>query len=250
MAGHSKWANIKHKKARNDAARGKSWSKCSRAIMVAAREGGSDPDKNLGLRYAVEEAKACNMPKDTIERAAKKGAGELDGQVYESIRYEGYGAAGVAVIVDALTDNRNRTAPEMRTIFGKFSGNLGATGCVGYLFDQRGVITIEQDKAPSEDELMELALEAGAEDVELEDEVWSLTCDPTLFLDLKAAVDAKGIECMSAQITMVPQNTVDVAGKDAGKIMRLMDALEDNDDVQKVYSNFDISEEELAKLDV
>jgi len=250
MAGHSKWANIKHKKARNDAARGKSWSKCSRAIMVAAREGGSDPDKNLGLRYAVEEAKACNMPKDTIERAAKKGAGELDGQVYESIRYEGYGAAGVAVIVDALTDNRNRTAPEMRTIFGKFSGNLGATGCVGYLFDQRGVITIEQDKAPSEDELMELALEAGAEDVELEDEVWSLTCDPTQFLDVKAAVDAKGIECMSAQITMVPQNTVDVAGKDAGKIMRLMDALEDNDDVQKVYSNFDISEEELAKLDV
>ena len=250
MAGHSKWANIKHKKARNDAARGKSWSKCSRAIMVAAREGGSDPEKNLGLRYAVEEAKACNMPKDTIERAAKKGAGELDGQVYESIRYEGYGAAGVAVIVDALTDNRNRTAPEMRTIFGKFSGNLGATGCVGYLFDQRGVITIEEDKAPGEEALMDLALEAGADDVELEDGVWSIICDPTQFLDVKASIDAASIECMTAQITMVPQNTVDVAGKDAGKIMRLMEALEDNDDVQKVYSNFDISEEELAKLDV
>jgi len=249
MAGHSKWANIKHKKARNDAARGKSWSKCSRAIMVAAKEGGSDPEKNLGLRYAIEEAKACNMPKDTIERAAKKGAGELGGQTFESIRYEGYGAAGVAVIVDILTDNRNRTAPEMRTIFGKFSGNLGATGCVGYLFDQRGVISIEQDKAPGEDELMELALEAGADDVELDDGLWSLTCDPTQFLDLKAAVDGADIECMSAQITMVPQNTVDVTGKDAGKILRLMDALEDHDDVQKVYSNFDISEEELAKLE-
>ena len=249
MAGHSKWANIKHKKARNDAARGKEWSKCSRAIMVAAKDGGSDPDKNLALRYAVEEAKACNMPKDTIERAAKKGAGELGGQTYESIRYEGYGAAGVAVIVDALTDNRNRTAPEMRTIFGKYSGNLGATGCVGYLFDTRGVISIEEGNAPGEDELMELALEAGAEDVELEDGMWTLTCDPTQFLDLKAAIDAKEIKCASAMITMLPQNTVEVEGNDAGKIMRLMEALDDHDDVQKVYSNFDISEEELAKLD-
>ena len=249
MAGHSKWANIKHKKARNDAARGKEWSKRSRAIIVAAKEGGSDPEKNLALRYAIEEAKACNMPKDTIERAAKKGAGELGGQTYESIRYEGYGAAGVAVIVDALTDNRNRTAPEMRTIFGKFSGNLGATGCVSYLFDQRGVITIEHDKIPGEDALMELALEAGAEDVRLEDGLWSLTCDPAQFLDLKTAIDAADIECISAQITMIPQNTIEVAGNDAGKILRLMDALEDHDDVQKVYSNFDISEEELAKLE-
>lgn len=249
MAGHSKWANIKHKKARNDAARGKEWSKCSRAIMVAARDGGSDPDKNLGLRYAVLEAKACNMPKDTIDRAAKKGAGELDGQVYESIRYEGYGAAGVAVIVDALTDNRNRTAPEMRTIFGKYSGNLGATGCVGYLFDQRGVIEIEQANAPGEDALMELALESGADDVALADGMWTITCDPTLFLDVRASFDKSGIECARAAITMIPQNTIEIAGKDAGKVMRLMDALDDHEDVQKVYSNFDISEEEMAKLE-
>jgi len=249
MAGHSKWANIKHRKARVDAARGRAWSKCSRAIMVAAKEGGSDPDANLALRYAIEEAKSENMPKDTIERAVKKGAGELGGQSFERVRYEGYGPGGVAIIVDALTDNRNRTAPEMRTIFGKFGGNLGATGCVGYLFDPRGVVTIEQESAPGEDALMEIALEAGADDVELDDGLWTITCETARFLDLKSALESAGIQCSSAQLTMAPQNSVQVTGSDAGKVLRLMDELENNDDVQKVYSNFDIDEAELAQLD-
>ncbi len=250
MAGHSKWANIKHRKARQDTVRGKMWSKCSRAIIAAARNGGGDPATNLTLRYAIEEAKAANMPKDTIERAVKKGAGEGDDAVnYEAIRYEGYGPEGVAVIVDALTDNRNRTAPEMRTIFGKFGGNLGATGCVGYNFEPKGIITIEKDKAPGEEALMELAIEAGAEDVSLEDDVWTITTAPTDYITVKEAIDAKGIECASAELTMEPANTVAVSVGGAGKVMRLIDALEDNDDVQKVYTNADIPEEALAGME-
>ncbi len=249
MAGHSKWANIKHRKARQDAVRGKMWSKCSRAIIVAAKNGGGDPSTNLTLRYAIEEAKAANMPKDTIERAVKKGAGEDDGATYEDIRYEGYGPNGVAVIVDVLTDNRNRTAPEMRLIFSKYGGNLGATGCVGYMFEQKGVIIIEQSSAPSEDELMETAIEAGAEDVSLEDDMWSLSCAPADFLNVKEAIDNNKIPVASASITMIPDNTVVVVGQDAAKVIRLIDALEDNDDVQKVYANFEIPDEELAAME-
>ena len=248
MAGHSKWANIKHRKARVDAKRSKQWSKCSRAIIVAAREGGGDPAQNLSLRYAVEEAKAANMPKDTIERAIKKGAGELGGESYESVRYEGYGVAGVAVMVDCLTDNRNRTAGEMRLIFGKYGGNLGATGCVGYIFEPQGVITIDGDNAPGEEALMEICLEAGADDVALDDGVWTITTAPTEFLTVKEALDAKEIEVATAELTQSPSNTVDVTGDDVQKVLNLMEALEDNDDVQKVYANFDISEEELAKI--
>lgn len=250
MAGHSKWANIKHRKARQDAVRGKMWSKCSRAIMAAARSGGPDPSANLTLRYAIDEAKAANMPKDTIERAIKKGAGaDADSVDYESIRYEGYGAEGVAVIVDALTDNRNRTAPEMRTIFSKFGGNLGASGCVSYNFESKGVINIEAANAPSEEELMEIAIEAGAEDVALEDGVWTVTTGPTDFIAVKEALEAKNIPFASAELTMIPSNTVTVTVAGAGKIMRLIDALEDNDDVQKVYTNADIPEEALAELE-
>lgn len=247
MSGHSKWANIKHRKARQDAARGKMWSKCSRAIIAAARSGGGDPATNLTLRYAIEEAKAANMPKDTIERAVKKGAGaDADAVNYESIRYEGYGAEGVAIIVEALTDNRNRTAPEMRSIFSKFGGNLGATGCVGYLFEQKGVFTVDAAKTPGEDAIMELALECGAEDARLEDGLWTITTSAADYLNVKEAIDARNLPCESAEVTMIPENTIAVSIAGAGKILRLVDALEDNDDVQKVFTNADLPEEALA----
>jgi len=246
MAGHSKWANIKHRKARVDAARGKLWSKCSRAIIVAAKEGGPDPGANLALRYAVEEAKAANMPKDTIERAIKKGAGELGGQSYEHVRYEGYGPGGVAVIADCLTDNRNRTAPEMRTIFGKYGGNLGASGCVAYMFEPRGLITLDAETAPGEERLMELALEAGAEDVELDDGVWTITTSPQELLSVKEALEEAGVAPGSSELSMLPENTVEVRGKEAEKTLALLEALEDHDDVQKVYTNCDLVEESPA----
>lgn len=245
MAGHSKWANIKHKKARMDAARGKLWSKRARAIIVAAKNGGGDPDANLTLRYAIEEAKAANMPKDTIQRAVEKGAGTGDGAAdYEAVRYEGYGPGGVAVMVDVLTDNRNRTAPEMRTIFSKVGGNLGATGCVGYNFEQKGVLSIEESNA-SEETLMDLAIEAGAEDVALDDGAWTVTTDYSDFISVKEAIDEAGIETLSAEITMVPNNTQTLDGADVAKAIRLIDALEDHDDVQKVYTNMDASAEDL-----
>lgn len=244
MAGHSKWANIKHKKARVDAKRGKAWSKCSKAIMVAAKEGGGDPASNLKLRYAIEEAKAVNMPKDTIDRAVKKGAGELGGAEFESIRYEGYGAGGVAVIVDALTDNRNRTAPEMREIFKKAGGNLGASGCVAYNFESKGLILIEEDKT-TEEQIMELAIEAGAEDVTHEEGAWTITTDPTMFLAVKEAIDNAGIETASAEVTMIPNTMQDITGDDVARVLRLIDNLEDNDDVQKVYSNMQASDEDM-----
>ncbi len=238
MAGHSHWANIKHKKAANDAKRGKMWSKLVKAIMVAAKHGGSDPNGNVSLRFAIVEAKAANVPKDTIERAIKKGAGELQGQSFEAIRYEGYGPGGVAILVDALTDNRTRTAPELRLIFSKYGGNLGSTGCVGYLFDQKGVIAIEDERI-SEDRLMELALEAGASDIQREDGAWIVITPPEAFTGVKDALDEAGIETASAEITMDPQNTVSLTGEDAEKLQKLLDALDDNDDVQKVYSNYE-----------
>jgi len=248
MAGHSKWANIKHRKARQDAAKGKMWSKCSRAIIVAAKQGGGDPDTNLSLRYAIDEAKAANMPKDTIEKAIKKGTGEgQDAASYEEIRYEGYGPSGVAVIVDCLTDNVNRTAPEMRKIFEKAGGNLGKPGAVSFGFDSRGVFVIEASKT-SEDQLMEIALEAGADDVTSSDGAYEVTCSPADFHDVKQAIEAAGIEPDSAEITMVPQTTVECDSKTAEQIMRLVDTLDDHDDVQKVYHNADIPEEVLAQL--
>ncbi len=248
MAGHSKWANIKHRKARVDAQRGKLWSKCSRAIIVAAKQGGPDPAANLALRYAVDEAKSANMPKDTIERAIKKGAGDLEGASYEDVRYEGYGPGGVAVIVDTLTDNRNRTAPEMRTLFGKFGGNLGATGCVSYLFEPKGALTISGEKAPDEDALMDIAIECGAEDVRREDDVWSILTAPTDFIAVKDAIAQRGLDPDSAELTMLPSNTIRVEGREAERVLRLIEALEDHDDVQKVYANFDIPDEVFAAM--
>ena len=248
MAGHSKWANIKHRKARQDAVRGKAWSKCSRAIIVAAKQGGGDPDVNLTLRYAIDEAKAVNMPKDTIEKAVKKGAGELDdGTNYEEIRYEGYGANGVAIIVDCLTDNVNRTAPEMRKIFEKGGGNLGKPGAVAFGFSQKGLIAIEQAKA-TEDQLMEIALEAGAEDVQLSDDVWEVTTEPADFMAVKQAIDAAELETASASITMIPANTIECDEATATKLLRLIDMLDEHDDVQNVYHNADIPDEVMAKL--
>ncbi|MEM1423788.1 MAG: YebC/PmpR family DNA-binding transcriptional regulator [Planctomycetota bacterium] len=246
MAGHSKWANIKHKKAREDAKRGKIWSKCSKAIMVAAKNGGPDPDANLTLRYAIDEAKSANMPKDNIKRAVEKGAGlSTGGADFEDVRYEGYGAAGVAVIVDCLTDNRNRTAGDVRMIFSKSGGNLGTANSVAFMFEMRGVVSIEDDKT-TEDALMELALEAGAEDVQHEDGGYTVTCAPEDYLSVKGAIEGAGIEIADSELTMVPSNDAAVTGNDVVKVMRLVDALEDHDDVQKVYTNMDASEEDLA----
>jgi len=248
MAGHSKWANIKHRKARQDSKRSKIWSKCAKAIMVAAKHGGGDPDSNLTLRYAIDESKSENMPKDTIENAIKKGCGELEGVTYEEFTYEGYGPNGVAILLDILTDNRNRTASEVRKIFEKGGGNLGTTGCVAYIFEAKGQIFISKD-ATDEDTLMDLALESGAEDVEDEGEGFVISCEPSSFLPLRQAIEAADIAIESASLTMIPSNTVECTGNDARKVFNLIDTLEDNDDVQKVHANHEISEEELATLD-
>ena len=246
MAGHSKWANIKHRKARQDAVRGKAWSKCSRAIIVAAKAGGGDPEMNLTLRYAIDEARAANMPKDTIEKAIKKGSGATgEGANYEPIRYEGYGPSGVAIIVDCLTDNLNRIAAEMRQIFEKAGGNLGKPGAVAFGFAAKGLILIEASKT-TEDRLMEIALEAGAEDVAESGGAWEVTCEPADFITVKEAIVAAGIEPDSAELTMIPANTVACDAKTGAKVLRLIDAIEEHDDVQKVYSNADIPEEVMA----
>ncbi len=248
MAGHSKWANIKHRKARQDAVKGKAWSKCSRAIIVAAKQGGGDPDSNLTLRYAIDEAKAANMPKDTIEKAIKKGSGEgQDANNYEEIRYEGYGPGGVAVIADCLTDNVNRTAPEMRKIFEKAGGNLGKPGAVSFGFSSKGVILIEASKA-TEDQLMEIALEAGAEDVAEVGGAWEITTEVADYMTVRQAIESAGIAVDSAELTMIPSTTVACDASAAAKVMRLVDALDDHDDVQKVHHNADIPDAVMAEL--
>lgn len=249
MAGHSHWAGIKHKKAANDAKRGKVWSKVARMVICAARAGGGDPSQNLTLRYAIDKAKAANMPKDTIEKAIKKGTGDLEGARYEEIVYEGYGPSGVAVMVETLTDNRNRTAPEVKKIFERSGGSLGTTGCVNYMFSKKGVITVSQDKA-EEDDLMELALGAGADDMEAVGDVFEITCAPSAFGELVKALKDKEIPTEVAELSMVPDNTVDVADAEtARKIMNLMDAFDDHDDVQNTYANFDIPDDILAQLE-
>lgn len=250
MAGHSKWANIKHRKAAVDAKRGKAWSKCAKAIMVAAKNGGSDPTTNLALRYAIDEARYANMPRDTIERAAKKGAGELGAEDYEEVRYEAYGPGGVAIIADALTNNRTRTASDLRSIFSKHGGNLGQSGSVAFQFENRGQIAVSSAGVDA-DRVMEVAIEAGADDVrepggpELP---WMIFTDPTEFQTVKEAVEHSGLKIEEASLTMLPNVTVSISGDDAAKVIRLVDALEDNDDVQKVYANFEIPDDELAAL--
>lgn len=247
MAGHSKWANIKHRKARQDAVKGKAWSKCSRAIIVAARGGGGDPEYNVALRYAIDEAKAVNMPKDTIAKAIKRGTGDTEGASYEEVRYEGYGAAGVAIIVDCVTDNVNRVASEMRMLFERAGGNLAKPGAVAFGFEQKGLLLIEASKA-GEDQIMEIALEAGADDVVESGGAWEITCKPADLHAVKAAVEAAGLEPDSAEVTMLPNTMVPCDAASAAKVMRLIDGLEDYDDVQKVYHNADIPDEVMAQL--
>jgi YebC/PmpR family DNA-binding regulatory protein len=251
MAGHSKWANIKHRKAAVDKKRGKIWSKCSRAIMAAARSGGGDPASNLPLRYAIDEAKAANMPKDTIQRAIDKGSGNTGGADFETITYEGYGPNGVAIYIEALTDNRARTAGDVRTVFSKKGGNIGNPGSVAFMFQSKGQIFVESGKA-DEDTIMNAALEAGAEDVqepEGDEGYWTIVTEPTEFIAVREAIEGAGIEIAEAEITKIPDNTVAISGDDVRKLMNIIDALEDNDDVQKVHHNAEISEEDLAALD-
>jgi YebC/PmpR family DNA-binding regulatory protein len=249
VSGHSKWSSIKHKKGAADAKRGKLFSKLSRAIIVAAREGGPDPAANLALQNAIEKARAVSMPKDNIERAIARGSGaDADATAFETVIYEGYGPGGVAVMAEALTDNRNRTASEVRHIFSKHDGNLGATGAVAWLFERRGIVLVDADGA-DEDELVLAAAEGGAEDVARDGSSFQVTSEPESLTAVREAVEAAGFVVEGAELTMVPKTTVEVEDEAAAKkILRLMDALEDNDDVQDVYSNFDIPERVLETV--
>ena len=247
MAGHSHWANIAHKKSLIDNKRGKVWSKLARGLIVAAKDGGGDPITNLRLRYAINDAKASGMPKDTIERAIKKGTGELEGGNLEQVLYEGYGPAGVAVLCEIYTDNRNRTAPEVRKIFEHSGGKLGATGCVAWMFDRKGIARVPRDKV-EEDALMELALDAGADDVRLDGDLYEVIADPESFAGVLAALEGAGIAPESTEFTRLPKDTVDVTGEDARRVLRLMEALDDHDDVQTVSANFNIPDEAMAEL--
>ena len=247
MAGHSKWANIKHRKARQDAKRSKMWSKCARAVTVAAKQGGTDPATNLSLRYAIDEAKAANMPKNTIANAIKKGSGEAGGANYESVAYEGYGPNGVAVLLDILTDNRNRTAGEIRKLFEKGGGQLGTAGCVAYLFQSNGQIFVAKQSA-DEETVMMLALESGATDVIDVEESWQILCEPGDFMTVREGIGQAEIPIESSSITMLPTTTVQCTGNEARKVLDLLENLEDQEDVQKVYANFEIPDEELAAL--
>ena len=251
MAGHSKWANVKHKKARVDAQKGKAFTKIAREIIVAAREGGADISANFRLRLAVQKAREANMPNDNVNRAIQKGAGEGEGSSLEQLTYEGYGQAGVAVLVDIMTDNRNRTAADIRHIFSKRGGNMGEAGCVGWMFSRKGYLTIEKNEGlPSEDDLMMLALESGAEDFKDEDNVFVITTSPEDFERVKETFGQKKIEFSTAEITMLPSTSVRIENpEEAAKVLRLLEALEDHDDVQNVYANFDIPDEIMQSLE-
>jgi YebC/PmpR family DNA-binding regulatory protein len=248
MSGHSHWAGIKYKKAALDAKRGKVWSKVARMIIVAAKQGGGDPSANLTLRYAIDKAKAANMPKDTIEKAIKKGTGELEGTSFEEVLYEGYGPSGVAIMVEALTDNRNRTGPEVKRLFEKYGGSLGTSGCVNWMFTKKGLITVNAANA-DEEQILEIALSAGADDMQAVGEVFEITCEPGAYEELKRTLQDKEITTEVAEISMVPQNTIDISDEHTAKrIISLMEAFEDHDDVQNAYANFDIPEEIIAQI--
>jgi len=245
MSGHSKWHTIKHKKGALDAKRGKIFTKLIKEITVAARTGGSgDVDANARLRKAVTDAKAQNMPNDTIDRAIKRGTGELEGVNYEEITYEGYGVGGVAVLVETMTDNRNRTVAELRHLFSKNGGNLGESGSVAWMFDKKGMIIVDK-AAKSEDELFEIAIEAGADDMQDEGEVFEIYTAPENFDAVLDAVKGAGIEPQAAEVSLIPQNYIKLEGMDAKQMLKLYEAIDDNDDVQKVYANFDIDESEM-----
>ena len=245
MSGHSKWHTIKHKKGATDAKRGKIFTKMIKEITVAARTGGSgDVDSNARLRKAVIDAKAVNMPNDTIDRAVKRGTGQLEGASYDEITYEGYGPNGVAVLVETMTDNRNRTVAEIRHIFSKNGGNMGESGSVAWMFDKKGYIVVDK-AAKSEDELFEIAIEAGADDMQDEGDIYEIFTAPENFEAVHEALKSAGIEPQAAEVSMVPQNYIALTGGDAATMMKLYEALDDNDDVQKVYANFDIDESEM-----
>jgi YebC/PmpR family DNA-binding regulatory protein len=245
MSGHSKWHSIKHKKAATDAKRGKIFTKLIKEIAMAARLGGGDPDANSRLRKAVADAKAANMPADNIKRAIMKGTGQLEGVNYEEITYEGYGPGGVAVFVEIMTDNRNRTVAEIRHIFSKNGGNLGESGSVAWIFERKGYIVVDKEKA-SEDQLYDIILDAGAEDLKDDGSNWEIFTSPDDYEAVDQALQSAGIETVTSSISMVPQNTVKLEGKQAQQCLKLMETLEDHDDAQNVWANFDIDEEELA----
>jgi YebC/PmpR family DNA-binding regulatory protein len=247
MAGHSHWAGIKHKKALIDNKRGKLWSKLSKQIIVAAKMGGGDPDMNIRLRTAINDAKAVSMPKDNIERAVKKGTGELDGGDVEEVLYEGYGPGGTAVLCDIMTDNRNRTAPEIRKVFEIHGGKLGATNCVAWMFERKGIFVFSAN-AVDEERLMEVALDAGADDVQHDADKLEVISDPDRFSSVGEALIAAGLQPESKELTRLPKNTVDLNADDARRMLKLMEALDDHDDVQNVSANFNISDAVMAEI--
>ncbi len=248
MSGHSKWANIKHKKAKTDAQRGQAFSKVTKEIIVAARHGGGNPDANIRLKTAIQKAREVNLPMDNIMRAIKRGTGELEGVQYEELVYEGYGPAGVALMVEVTTDNRNRAASDIRYIFSKHGGNLGESGSVSWMFKKMGYMAVDRQGCPlTEDDLMMAVLDAGAQDFQVEEDTYEVFTDPEGLDSVKEALQRKGVRPGVAEVTMVPMSTVTVTGEDAGKVLRLVDALEEHDDVQKVHANFSIPQEEMEK---
>lgn len=247
MAGHSHWAGIKHKKGVIDARRGKLFSKLSRAIIVAAREGGGDPASNLKLRYAIDKARQASMPKDNIDRAVKKGLGELDGGELFALVYEGYGPGGVAVLCEALTDNKNRTAGEVRKLFETGGGSLGQAGCVAWLFERKGLFVVEA-KTVHEERLLEIVLDAGAEDLRQVDDMFEITCSPTAFQGVRDALETQHIACEVAELSQLPTTTVEVDAETGKKLLRFLEALDDHEDVQHVYANYNIPESAMAEV--
>jgi len=247
MSGHSKWHSIKHKKGAVDAKRGKIFTKLIKEITVATRMGGKDPDSNARLRAAIAAAKAENMPKENIERGIKKGTGEIEGSTYEEAMYEGYGPGGVAVLVEVLTDNRNRAVAEVRHVFERHGGSLGAAGCVAWMFTQKGLIILPKEQT-NEEKLFEVALEAGAEDIKEGEEEFEVITEPSLFEQVKTAIEGNGLAYTLAEITMIPQTTTTLEGKNAQQMLTLMELLEDNDDVNHVYANFDIPDEVMEAI--
>lgn len=247
MSGHSKWASIKYKKAILDAKRGKTFTKLIRELTVAAKEGGGDPDTNYSLRTAIDRARSANMPQDNITKAIKRGTGELPGVIYKACIFEGYGPGGVAIMVDALTDNKNRTSAEIRNVFAKHGGNMAGSGSVAWIFTKKGYIIVDK-KQISEDDIFAISVDAGAQDVKTDDKNYEIFCEPQDLKTLKEAIKNKDIKWELAELTMVPNSTVKVSGQQARQLLSLIDILEDHDDAQKVYANFDIPELDLEKI--
>lgn len=247
MSGHSKWHNIKLRKGKQDAQRSNLFTKLAREIIIAARDGGSNPDANMRLRLAMQKSREKGMPQDTIKRAVQRGSGELEGAQYEDVVWEGYGPGGVAILVSCFTDNRNRTVAELRVIFSRNGGSLGESGSVAWIFDQKGMITIEKSEI-DEDRLMEIVLDAGAEDIDSEGDIFEITTAPSDFPQVRQALEDAKVKVVEAELAMIPKNTVSIQGKEASQVLRMMDQFDELDDVQQAYANFDIPEEELEAL--